>query len=81
MLFKYLKKGISRQIVLSILRFLSILFKYLKKGISKKILCFSVRFCDNSLLVLQMRFHVYSLASKKLQGFSSDRAILMLQAK
>ena len=36
-----------------------------------------MRFCDNSLLVLKMRFQVFSFASKKVQGFSSDRKILM----
>ena len=41
-------------------------------------ICFSVRFCDNSLLVLKMRFQVFSFASKKVQGFSSDKKILML---
>ena len=41
------------------------------------IICFSVRFCDNSLLVLKMRFQVFSFASKKVQGFSSDRKISM----
>ena len=38
---------------------------------------FFVRFCNNSLLVLKMHFEVFSLASKKVQGFSSDRKILM----
>ena len=41
------------------------------------IICFSVRFCDNSLLVLKMRFQVFSFASTKAQGFSGDRKILM----
>ena len=41
------------------------------------IICFSVRFCDNLLLVLKTRFQVFSLASKKVQGFPSDRKILM----
>ena len=41
------------------------------------IICFSVRFSDNSLLVLRMGFQVFSFASKKLQGFSSDTKILM----
>ena len=49
------------------------------------IICFSVRFCNNSLLMLQMRFQVFPFASKKLRffkklskkGFSSDRKILM----
>ena len=31
--------------------------------------CFSLRFCDNSLLALKMRFQVFSFASKKVQGF------------
>ena len=42
------------------------------------IFCFSARFCDNSLLVFKMRFQVFSFPSKKVQGFSSDRKILML---
>ena len=42
------------------------------------IICFSVRFCDNSLLVLKMRFQVNFFASKNVQGFSSDRKVLML---
>ena len=41
------------------------------------IICFSVQFCDNSLLMLKKRFQVFSFASKKVQGFSSDRKILM----
>ena len=40
-------------------------------------ICFSVQFCDNSLLVLKMRFQVFSFARKKVQGFSSDKKILM----
>ena len=40
------------------------------------IICFSVRFCDNSLLVLKTRFQVFYISSKKVQGFSSDRRIL-----
>ena len=40
------------------------------------IICFSVRFCDNSLLVLKMCFQVFSFASKKAQGFSSNRKII-----
>ena len=42
------------------------------------IIFFSVRFCDNSLLVLKLRFQVFSFTSKKVQGSSSDRKILML---
>ena len=42
------------------------------------IIFFSVRFCDNSLLVLKLRFQFFSFASKKVQGSSSDRKILML---
>ena len=49
-------------------------FKLISKII---IICFSVRFSDNSLLVLRMGFQVFSFASKKLQGFSSDTKILM----
>ena len=41
------------------------------------IICFSVRFCDNSLLVLKMRFQVNFFASKNVQGFSSDRKVLI----
>ena len=40
------------------------------------IICFSVRFCNNSLLMLKMRFQVFSFASKKVQGFSNDSKIL-----
>ena len=39
---------------------------------------FSVRFWDNSLLVLKMRFQVFSFASQKIQGFSSDRKTLII---
>ena len=39
--------------------------------------CFSVRFCDNSLLVLKMVFQFFSSASKKVQEFSDDKKILM----
>ena len=42
------------------------------------IICFSVQFCDNSLLVLKTHFHVFSFAREKVQGFSSDRKILIL---
>ena len=43
------------------------------------IVSFSICFCDNSLLVLRTRFQVFSFATKKvLQGFSSDKKILML---
>ena len=38
---------------------------------------FSVQFRDNSLLVLKMRLQVFSFTSKKVQGFPSDRKILM----
>ena len=41
-------------------------------------ICFSVQFCDYSLLVLKMRIQVFSFATKKVQGFSSDWKILML---
>ena len=37
MLFKYLKKGMSKKTARGILRFVIMLFKYLKKGTSKKI--------------------------------------------
>ena len=49
-------------------------FKLTNKTI---IICFSVRFSDNSLLVLKMHFQVFSFESKKVQGFSSDTKILM----
>ena len=42
------------------------------------IVCFSVRFSDNSLLMLKVRFQIFSFASRKVQGFSSDRKTLML---
>ena len=41
------------------------------------IICFSVRFCDNSLIVLKMRFQDFSFASKNVHGFSNDKEILM----
>ena len=41
------------------------------------IIFLSVRFWNNLLLVLKMRFLVFSFASKNVQGFSSDRNILM----
>ena len=41
------------------------------------IICFSVQFCDNSLSVLKMHFQAFSLAGKKVHGFSSDKKILM----
>ena len=31
----------------------------------------------DSVLVLKMRFQIFSLSNKKVQGFSSDRKILM----
>ena len=40
-------------------------------------ICFSVRFSDNSLSVLKMRFQVFSVARKKVQRFYSDKKILM----
>ena len=40
------------------------------------IICFSVRFYDNSLV--KMRFQVFYFATKKVQGFSSDRKIMSL---
>ena len=36
------------------------------------IICFSVRFCDNLLFMLKMRFQAFIFASKKVQGFSSE---------
>ena len=39
---------------------------------------FTAVFCDNSQLVLKMHFQVFSFASKKVQGFPSDRKILRL---
>ena len=41
------------------------------------IIYFSVRFCDDSLLVLKTSFQHFSLASNKVQGFFSDREELM----
>ena len=37
---------------------------------------FSVRFCDNSPLMLKMPFQVFPFANKKVHGFSSDRKML-----
>ena len=37
------------------------------------IISFSVRFYDNSLLLLKMCFQVFSFASKKVQGTFSDK--------
>ena len=45
--------------------------------VSDGTICFFEQFCDNSLLVLKMRFQVFSFASKNVQAFSSDRKILM----
>ena len=42
------------------------------------IICSSVRFCNNLLLMLRMRFKVFYLARKEIQGFSNDRKILIL---
>ena len=41
------------------------------------IICFSVRFKDSSLLVLKIRFKVFSFTSKEVQWFSCDRKISM----
>ena len=43
-----------------------------------RISCFSVPFCDIAVLVLKIYFQFFSFASQKLQGFSSDRKILMI---
>ena len=50
--------------------------RFEQKQVLNGIICFSVRFCDNLPLVSKMRFQVFSFASKKVQGFSSDRKIL-----
>ena len=42
------------------------------------IICSSVCFCDNSLLMLKICFQDFSFARKKVQGFSTDKKILML---
>ena len=42
------------------------------------IICFSLRFCDNSLLMLKVHFQVFTFAIKKVQGVSSDRKTLLL---
>ena len=42
------------------------------------VICFSAQIYDNSLLMLKVRFQVFSFASKKVQGFSNDRKTLML---
>ena len=44
----------------------------------KGIVCLSIRICDDSLLVLKMRFRVFSFVSRKVQGFSSDNKLLIL---
>ena len=41
------------------------------------LICFSARFYKNLLLVLKMRFQVFCFSSKKVQGVSSDRKIIM----
>ena len=41
------------------------------------IICFSVRFCDNSLLGLNMHFQVILSQAKSARKFSSDRKKLM----
>ena len=41
------------------------------------IICFPVWFYNNSLFSLKMRFQVFSFVSTKVQGFSSDKNILM----
>ena len=47
------------------------------KVVLNGIICFTARFCDNSLLLLKMRFQVFRFASKSIQGFSSDEKMLM----
>ena len=42
------------------------------------IICSSVRFCNNLLLKLRMRFKIFYLARKEIQEFSNDRKILIL---
>ena len=42
-------------------------------AVSDGIICFYVRFCDNSLLVLKMRFQFSSFASKKAQRYSGEK--------
>ena len=44
------------------------------------IICFSVRFFNNLLLVLKMRFQVFSFANRKIQRFFSNRKILKARA-
>ena len=41
------------------------------------IIYFSVRFRDNSVLVVKMCFQVFSFTGKKVQGLSSDKKILI----
>ena len=41
------------------------------------LICFSARFYKNLLLMLKMRFQVFCFSSKKVQGVSSDRKIIM----
>ena len=49
-------------------------------GVWDSVNCFSVWFCENYLLVLEIRFQVFYLTSKKIQGFSSDKKILLMQS-
>ena len=49
-------------------------------GVLDSVNCFSVWFCENYLLVLEIRFQVFYLTSKKIQGFSSDKKILLMQS-
>ena len=41
------------------------------------LICFPVRICDNLLLVLKMCFQFFFFARKKVQGYYSDRKLLI----
>ena len=64
------KQAITKQHHIS----LNIQFTVVLNGIT----CFSARFCDNSLLVLKMPFQLFSFASKKVQGSSSDIDVVVI---
>ena len=84
---KYYKKGVCFLIFWNLYIFNCIWEKCIQNFCKKNtrkitvvlngIICFSVRFCDSLLFMLKIRFEVFSFANRKVQGFSSDRKILM----
>ena len=84
---KYYKKGVCFLIFWDLYIFNCIWEKCIQNFCKKNkrkitvvlngIICFSVRFCDSLLFMLKIRFEVFSFANRKVQGFSSDRKILM----